>query len=122
MNYLKIIQKGGQSLPDGVIYRRGSKASAKYHNNRFIGSKTAHIKSSDLIPFGELLTDRGSSQHGFLFGKHGNGFREITADLVSHRNTQLIGKSGGHIRFVDNARNMQRCGGTHYRHTDKAAF
>ena len=70
----------------------------------------------------KLCPDGASGEHGLLLREVGHGFREVAADLIGGRNADLVGQAGGHVRLVNDHRDMQMfCGQNHgYRH--KAAL
>ena len=84
-----------------MIDSDGTEASSDDENNRFCGIESAELQAFPCIAGQQFLADWRSGQNGFVFRETFNGFREITADLCSGRNTQLICQARRHIRFID---------------------
>ena len=105
-----------------MIDSDGTEASSDDENNRFCGIESAELQAFPRIAGQQFLADWRSGQNGFVFRETFDGFREITADLCSGRNTQLICQARRHIRFMDERRDFTCFGGKDNRYRNEAAF
>ena len=122
MHDLESPQEFRQFAAHRVVDGNGALAAAHDHENRLVRRKAADGKSLVAVTGEELTPDRRARQDCFVGGHHLERLREITADLGSRAEAQLIGKAGRHIGLVDHTGNVERSGRAHHRHTDKAAL
>ena len=106
MDDLKIFQKFRKIAAHGIIYSNGAETSADHEDHWLFGSKTSKAPCLFSIPFKKFLTDRGSCQNCLVGGKKFHCLREIAAHLHCGRNGKFVGKSGCHIRLMDDDRHF----------------
>ena len=106
MYYLEILQKLRQCIADSLVHVSCTQTSANDHDDRFIGSKAAHVQSGQPAALCQLRTNGRTGQDSFVGRDIFHSLREIAAYLFCHGNAQLIGQSRCHIRFVDDTGNM----------------
>ena len=122
MHHLEIFQKFRKHVPDCLIDGCRSLAAAYHHDDRFRGIESAQPVGRFFIPRRELLPDGGTRQNRLIRGKLLQCLRKITAHLLRHRNTELIRKAGGHVRFMYDTRNSQCISGPNHRNADKPSL
>ena len=113
MDYLKIVEQLGKGFPYGLIDGSCAQRAADYHEDRFVGSEMTQFQCGKLISPGKLLPDRRTGKYRFFRREGTQGLGEITAYLGTNRDTQLIGKTGRHVGFVDNTGDFQRRSSEH---------
>lgn len=119
---LKIVEQLGKGFPYGLIDRSGTQRAADYHEDRFVGCEMAQFQCGKLISPGKLLPDGRTGKYRFFRREGMQGLGEITAYLGTNRDTQLIGKTGRHVGFVDNTGDFQRRSSSYYRNSYKASL
>ena len=96
--------------------------SADNKNNRFVSCEVAKVKSGSFVAKQKLLSDRRTCKNSFSFRKILESFWEIATYFSCFSHSNLVGKAGCHIRFVDNYWNMTASGGKNNRYRHEASL
>ena len=122
MDHLEFFQKFRKDTADMLVDRSCAEASADDHEDRLLAGKAAETAASLPVALKELLPDRSSGEDGFILGKAVDRLREIAADFCCGGEAKPVGKTRGHVGFVDNGRNFAFFCRNHNRNGDETAF
>ena len=122
MNDLELLQQLWQNRAHGSVDRHGAQAAADNQKHRLVRGKTAEGKPCLTAAGKQLRPDGRTGEHGFSFRKMLHRLREIAAHSAGTGEGKSVGKAGGHVRFMDDHRDLQRLCRNHDRHGNKPAL
>ena len=122
MNDVVADKKLGERFPDSRVDGHGPERAAGHHDHGLFSGKSGKCKSLFPAAVHKLRPDGRSGHDRFPLRKVLQSLREVAADHFRHRETDLVGKTGGHVRFMRNDRDMQMICSADDRYCDKSAF
>ena len=106
MNHLEIFEKLRQDTADSIVDSLGPQTAANDHDHRLFGGKAGKGAAFIRVTLQQFGTDGCTRHHSLALRQMSFGFRKITAHLHGRGNAKLIGQTGGHIRFMDDGRDL----------------